>query len=94
MKSILQYASSQIIMEFEMKRILLIHSSLFANESASGQLGEDLVSELMEQNPGSVVTTLDLATTPLPHLDAEEFGSWNVDVEQRSVAQQNRNVPV
>ena len=73
-----------------MKRILLIHSSLFANESASGQLGEDLVSELMEQNPGSVVTTQDLASTPLPHLDAEEFSSWNVDVDQRNVAQQRQ----
>ena len=71
-----------------MKRILLIQSSLFAGNSASSQLGAEFVNKLQAQHPGSTVTTLDLATTPLPHLDADEFGSWNVQAGERSVDQQ------
>jgi FMN-dependent NADH-azoreductase len=72
----------------DMKRILLIQSSLFAGNSASSQLGAEFVNQLQAQHPGSTVTTLDLATTPLPHLDADEFGSWNVEAGERSVDQQ------
>lgn len=75
-----------------MKRILFIKSSLFAGNSASSQLGEEFVTQIQARNPGSTVTTVDLATTPLPHLDAEEFGSWSVNVEQRSIEQQRRAV--
>lgn len=71
-----------------MKRILFIRSSLFAANSASSQLGEEFVARILARNPGSTVTTLDLGADPSPHLDAEEFGSWNVDVEQRTVEQQ------
>ena len=71
-----------------MKRILFIRSSLFAGNSASNQLGDEFVQLLVERNPGSTVTTLDLANAPLPHLDAEEFSSWQVDATERSDTQQ------
>lgn len=71
-----------------MKRILYIRSSLFAGNGASSQLSEEFVAELLARNPGSTVTTLDLASTPLPHLDASEFGSWQTDPDQRSPEQQ------
>lgn len=70
-----------------MKRILFIRSSLFAGNSASNQLGDEFVQQLVERNPGSTVTTLDLANAPLPHLDAEEFSSWQVDKTERSDTQ-------
>jgi FMN-dependent NADH-azoreductase len=78
------------MMEIEMKRILFIRSSLFAGNSASSQLGEEFVTQIVERNPGSTVTTLDLATDPLPHLGAEEFSSWLVDTEERSVEQKQQ----
>lgn len=70
-----------------MKRILFIRSSIFAGNSASNQLGDEFVAQLVERNPGSTVTTLDLANAPLPHLDAEEFSSWQVDKTERSDTQ-------
>lgn len=70
-----------------MKRILFIRSSLFAGNSASNQLGDEFVQQLVERNPGSTVTTLDLANAPLPHLDADEFSSWQVDETERSDTQ-------
>ncbi len=39
------------------------------------------------RNPGALVTTLDLAKNPLPHLGSEEFGAWTVPDEQRSPVQ-------
>jgi len=70
-----------------MKRILFIRSSLFAGNSASNQLGDEFVQQLVERNPGSTVTTLDLANAPLPHLDADEFSSWQVNETERSDTQ-------
>ncbi len=71
-----------------MKRILFIRSSLFADNSASNQLGDRFVQELVIRNPGSTVTTLDLACALLPHLEADEFLSWQVDPAERSDLQQ------
>ena len=71
-----------------MKRILLIQSSLFSGNSASSKLGEEFVSQIQARYPGSNVTTLDLASAPLPHLDAEEFSSWTIPAEERSPEQQ------
>jgi len=70
-----------------MKRILFIHSSLFDEDSASTQIARSLVERVMEENPGSEVTRLDLANSPLPHLDADEFNSWAISVDQRDQSQ-------
>lgn len=70
-----------------MKRILYIQSSLNRADGVSSGLGAELVEALRRRHPGSIVTTLDLAASPLPHLDAEEFEAWRVPEEQRTARQ-------
>jgi len=70
-----------------MKRILFIRSSLFGDDSASTDIAQSLVEQMLEENPGSEVTRLDLADGTLPHLDGEEFKSWAIPVEQRDAKQ-------
>ena len=70
-----------------MKRILFIHSSLFGDDSASTKIAQSLVERLIEENPGSDVTRIDLANNALPHLDADEFNSWLIPVDQRDEQQ-------
>lgn len=71
-----------------MKRILFIHSSLFGDDSAGTQIAQSLVRRLVAENPGSVVSRIDLAQDTLPHLSAAEFNSWSVPSEQRDEIQQ------
>ena len=52
-----------------MKNILHIITSPRGSESVSIQLGNAIVTQLTQTFPGSNVTTLNLATNPLPHLD-------------------------
>ena len=70
-----------------MKHILYITSSLFGDQSASKQLSDNFVHGLKKRYPGSVVTVLDLAREPLPHLDADEFTAWTIAEEDRTEAQ-------
>lgn len=71
-----------------MKRILLIHSSLFSENSVSTEIAQALVGQLSKEHPGSEVTALDLAHGAPPHLAAEEFNSWTVPATERDAAQQ------
>jgi FMN-dependent NADH-azoreductase len=70
-----------------MKRILFIHSSLFNEDSASTQIAQSLVERVVEENPGSDVTRIDLANNALPHLGADEFNSWLAPDDQRDQTQ-------
>jgi FMN-dependent NADH-azoreductase len=70
-----------------MKRILFIHSSLFDEDSASTQIAQSLVERVVEENPGSDVTRIDLANNALPHLGADEFNSWLAPDDQRDQTQ-------
>lgn len=72
-----------------MKHILYIKSSLFANQSVSNQLADEFIHELKSQDPGSIVTTLDLARDPLPHLSAEEFNAWTAAESERTESQRH-----
>lgn len=72
-----------------MIRILYVKSSLFAEQSASSQLGDEFVNELLHRNPDGTLTTLDLGLTPLPHLAAEEFSSWIAPTQDRTESQQS-----
>lgn len=72
-----------------MKRILLIHSSLFGDDSASTGIAQSLVDRLVSEHPGSKVTTLDLAEKAPSHLGVAEFNSWTVPAEQRSTGQRS-----
>lgn len=70
-----------------MKRILFIQSSLFGDDSASLKIARSLVEQMLDDNPGSEVTSIDLAEQALPHLDGEEFKSWTTPPEQRDAKQ-------
>lgn len=70
-----------------MKRILFIHSSLFDENSASTRIARSLVERMMDENPGSDVTRIDLANDALPHLGLDEFNSWTTPVDQRDETQ-------
>jgi len=70
-----------------MKRILFIHSSIFGDDSASTKIARSLVEQMVNDNPGSEVTRIDLAEDAPPHLDAEEFKSWTTAAEQRNAKQ-------
>lgn len=70
-----------------MKRILFIHSSIFGDDSASTKIAWSLVEQVVDDNPGSEVTRIDLAEQALPHLDTEEFRSWTIPAEQRDAKQ-------
>ena len=72
-----------------MKRILLIHSSLFGDDSVSTGIAQSLVGRLKREHPGSKVTTVDLTREAPSHLGAAEFTSWSVPEEQRTAEQRS-----
>lgn len=71
-----------------MKRILLIHSSLFGDDSASTRIANSLVERMIRENPASQVTRIDLANNALPHLEIDEFNSWLIAADERDDSQQ------
>jgi len=70
-----------------MKRILFIHTSLFGDDSASLRIARSLVKRMLDDEPGSEFTRIDLAETALPHLDGAEFKSWTVPADERDARQ-------
>jgi FMN-dependent NADH-azoreductase len=67
-----------------MNHILQINSSIFAGAGQSSQLADAFVADLRAADPGVSVTRRDLATEPLPHLDAERFTAFITAPEERS----------
>jgi len=63
--------------------ILQINSSLFGPGGQSRKLADELVSRL-----GGKVIVRDLATNPVPHLDAARFGAFLAKPEARTPEQQ------
>lgn len=53
-----------------MKNILVLNSSVMADDSVSKVLVEEAVAELLEKNPGAQVVRHDLGEQPIPHLDS------------------------
>lgn len=68
-----------------MKNILHIISSTRGKESVSTQLGNEIVNRLTGANPGSTVTTVNLETNPLPHLNQSLTKALTTPQELRSV---------
>ncbi len=56
--------------------ILQIKSSVFNGGGQSSRLADQLVADLLAQNPGAEVVVRDLVAEPVPHLDAERFGAF------------------
>jgi FMN-dependent NADH-azoreductase len=69
-----------------MKTLLQIKSSLFSDGGQSSRLAKRFVAAWQAANPGSQVIVRDLATDPVPHLDAARFGAFTA--KQRTPEQQ------
>ena len=71
-----------------MRNLLQINSSIFSTGGQSSQLAERFVAAWRKANPGAIVTVRDLASEPVPHLDAERFGAFITKPEERTLEQQ------
>src|SRR6266852_2799380 len=70
-----------------MKTLLQIRSSIFSNGGQSSRLAGRFVAAWRASNPGGKVIVRDLATEPVPHLDAARFGAFLAKPEERTPAQ-------
>lgn len=69
-----------------MKQVLLINSSISGDKGHSVQLAQQFIAQLPQ---GSFkIDTLDLNTTPVPHLEMSEIAAWMTPAEQRTAEQQ------
>jgi FMN-dependent NADH-azoreductase len=67
-----------------MKTVLQLNTSIFSGNGQSSQLANEFVSQL---DAGKVVVR-DLASEPVPHLDAERFGAFLSKPDTRTKEQQ------
>ena len=58
-----------------MTTLLQINTSLFAENGQSSKLARDFVASWKARHADGRVVVRDLATQPLPHLDAARFGA-------------------
>lgn len=70
-----------------MKTLLFLTSSLFGENSKSGQVAGEFVSAWKADNLASSVILRDLAST-VPHLTGEHLGAWMTAPAERSERQQ------
>ena len=71
-----------------MKTLLQLNTSLFAAGGQSSQLADKFVATWKTNNDGANVIVRDLASNPLPHLDAEHFLAYIAQPADRSTRQQ------
>lgn len=71
-----------------MTTLLQINTSLFSDQGQSSQLANQFVREWQASHPDSAVVTRDLASEPVPHLDAQRFSAFLAAPEARSAEQQ------
>ncbi|MBZ9656310.1 FMN-dependent NADH-azoreductase [Phyllobacterium lublinensis] len=72
-----------------MTSILLVTSSPRGAASHSTRVATELAQKLQAKTPGAKIVTRDLATAPLPHIDADYASGIYTPVESRSIQQQN-----
>ncbi|MBZ9604251.1 FMN-dependent NADH-azoreductase, partial [Phyllobacterium chamaecytisi] len=72
-----------------MSSILLVTSSPRGSASHSTRVATELANKLQAKTPGAKIVTRDLASNPLPHIDADYASGIYTPVESRSVQQQN-----
>lgn len=73
-----------------MTTLLQIKSSLFTSNGHSSQLSDEFVTAWQRHHPEAPIIVRDLATAPLPHLDAELVTALSTPQEKRTQAQQQR----
>ena len=68
-----------------MKTVLQLNTSIFSGNGQSSQLADEFVAQL----DADKVVVRDLASEPVPHLDAERFGAFLSKPETRTREQQS-----
>jgi FMN-dependent NADH-azoreductase len=71
-----------------MSTLLLLKSSLFAENGASSRLASEYVDAWRAANPYGVIIERNLAAHPTPHLTAERFLAFTSKPEERTAEQQ------
>lgn len=71
-----------------MRKLLAIQTSLFGNEGQSSRLVRLFIENWQRQYPEGRVVIRDLASNPVPHLDAERFSALVTPEDERSHKQQ------
>ena len=72
-----------------MSSILLVTSSPRGAASHSTRVATELAQKLQAKTPGAKIVTRDLASNPLPHIDADYASGIYTPAELRSVQQQS-----
>jgi FMN-dependent NADH-azoreductase len=72
-----------------MSTILQINTSLFAGHGQSSQLAQRFVDGYRSRHADARVIVRDVASEPVPHLDAQRFSAFTTPADARS-AEQNR----
>ena len=67
--------------------IFQLNSSLFSRNGQSSRLADEIVAVLRTQDPGAEVVVRDLASDPVPHLDASRFTAFTTQKGSRTGAQ-------
>ena len=70
-----------------MRTLLHIDTSLFSVQGESSRLAQAFVERWRASHPGAAVITRDLATEPVPHLDAAGFRGFLAKPAERTDAQ-------
>ncbi|EJO95003.1 NAD(P)H dehydrogenase (quinone) [Ectopseudomonas mendocina DLHK] len=70
-----------------MSRVLVIESSARQQGSVSRQLTQQFIANWQAAHPADQVQLRDVASDPLPHLDATLLGGWMTPSEQQSDAE-------
>lgn len=68
--------------------LLHISSSIFGNQGKSSTLADHFINQWQQQYPNARVTRRDLASDPVPHLDAATLQANMTAPEQRTAEQQ------
>ena len=70
-----------------MRTLLLVTSSVFGDNSKSGQLAREFVDAWRQERPGTRVVERDLGGEPLPHLTGATLSAIMTPAEQRTPEQ-------
>jgi FMN-dependent NADH-azoreductase len=73
--------------ETTMATLLQINSSLFSTAGQSSRLAERFVARWRTRNAGASVIVRDLASHPVPHLDAARFSAFLAKADERTSEQ-------
>ncbi len=72
-----------------MSRVLIIESSARQQDSVSRQLTQTFISQWKAAHPPDQIPVRDLATHPVPHMEANLLGGWMKPAEQRNETEQS-----